>query len=78
MFNAGDHVPVIPFVEVVGKAANVAPEQIGETEANVGVRPKPLTTVGVKRFVVVPSPKRPSILYPHAFKELSVLNPNEC
>ena len=36
LFNAGDQVPVIPFVEVVGKAAKVAPEQIGFITANVG------------------------------------------
>jgi len=35
--NAGDHVPVTLFVEVVGKALNVAPEQIGATALNVGV-----------------------------------------
>ena len=34
---AGDHVPLIPFVEVVGNAANAAPEQIGATAAKVGV-----------------------------------------
>ena len=34
---AGDQVPVIPLLEVVGKAASVAPEQIGATAANVGV-----------------------------------------
>ena len=28
---AGLHVPVIPLVEVVGKAANESPEQIGAT-----------------------------------------------
>ena len=37
LFSAGDQVPVIPFVEVVGNAANVPPEQIGFTVANVGV-----------------------------------------
>ena len=37
MFKAGDHVPLIPLVEVVGNADKVAPEQIGETEAKVGV-----------------------------------------
>ena len=37
LFNAGDQVPVIPFVEVVGKADKVAPEQIGVTALNVGV-----------------------------------------
>ena len=34
---AGDHVPVIPLVEVVGNADKVAPEQIGATALNVGV-----------------------------------------
>ena len=47
MFNAGDHVPVIPFCDVVGKAAKVAPEQIGETVANVGV------TFGLTTMVIV-------------------------
>lgn len=34
---AGDHVPVIPFVDVVGNAGIAAPEQYGPTAANVGV-----------------------------------------
>ena len=50
LFNAGDQVPVIPFVDVVGKAVNVAPEHIGETELNVGVVFG--LTVIVKVFVV--------------------------
>ena len=37
LFNAGVHVPVILFVDVVGKADNVAPEHIGATCVNVGV-----------------------------------------
>ena len=37
LFNAGAHVPVIPLLEVVGNAANVAPEQISGTAVNVGV-----------------------------------------
>ena len=37
MFSAGDQVPVMPLVDVVGKAVNVAPEQIGATAVNVGV-----------------------------------------
>jgi hypothetical protein len=37
LFIAGLHVPVIPFVEVVGSAGMVAPEQYGPTAANVGV-----------------------------------------
>lgn len=35
--NAGDHVPVIPFTDVVGNAVNASPAQIAETDANVGV-----------------------------------------
>ena len=35
--NAGDQVPVIPLVDVVGNADKVAPEQIGATAVNVGV-----------------------------------------
>ena len=33
----GDQVPVMPLVEVVGRAVSVAPEQIGATALNVGV-----------------------------------------
>jgi hypothetical protein len=36
LFIAGDHVPVIPFVEVVGKV-NKAPAQNGPTAAKFGV-----------------------------------------
>ena len=35
--SAGDHVPVMPLLEVVGNADRVAPEQIGATALNVGV-----------------------------------------
>ena len=37
MLSAGDHVPVIPLFDVVGKAASGAPEHIGATGVNVGV-----------------------------------------
>ena len=37
LFRAGDQVPVIPLVEVVGKADKLPPEQIGVTAAKVGV-----------------------------------------
>ena len=37
LFNVGDHVPVIPLLDVVGKGDNVAPEQIADTGVNVGV-----------------------------------------
>jgi len=35
--NAGDQLPVMPLLEVVGRAVRVAPEQIGATVLNVGV-----------------------------------------
>ena len=35
--NAGDHVPVIPLFDVVGKAAKASPLQIADTDVNVGV-----------------------------------------
>jgi len=37
LFIAGLQVPVMPFVDVVGKAANAAPLHIGATAVNVGV-----------------------------------------
>jgi hypothetical protein len=37
LFKAGDHVPVIPSLDVVGKGASVAPEHMGATAGNVGV-----------------------------------------
>ena len=36
LLSAGDQVPVMPSLEVVGNAASVAPEQIGATALNVG------------------------------------------
>ena len=37
LFSAGDQEPVIPLVDVVGKAAKAVPEQIGATAVKVGV-----------------------------------------
>ena len=37
LLSAGDHEPVIPLVDVVGKGDKVPPEQIGATAVNVGV-----------------------------------------
>ena len=37
LFNAGDHVPVMPLFDVAGNAERAAPEQIGSTAAKVGV-----------------------------------------
>jgi hypothetical protein len=47
LFNAGDQVPVITLVDVVGKAAIVAPEQTAATCVNVGV------VLGVTVMVIV-------------------------
>jgi len=37
LLSAGDHVPVMPLLDVVGNGDKVAPEQIGATALNVGV-----------------------------------------
>jgi hypothetical protein len=37
LFSAGAQVPVIPLLDVVGRAVSVAPEHIGATGVNVGV-----------------------------------------
>ena len=47
MFIAGDHVPVTPLFDVVGKAANAPPLHIGDTGVKVGV------TFGVTVIVIV-------------------------
>ena len=53
MFIAGDQVPVMPFVEVVGNAGIVAPEQYGPTDANVGVI---FGSIVIVKVVVVAQP----------------------
>ena len=37
LFSAGDQVPVIPSIDVVGNGDNSAPEQIAATGLNAGV-----------------------------------------
>ncbi|PJA08293.1 MAG: hypothetical protein COX70_04050 [Flavobacteriales bacterium CG_4_10_14_0_2_um_filter_32_8] len=44
---AGDHAPLIPLLDVVGKAAKASPLHIGFTAVNVGVTP------GVTVIVIV-------------------------
>lgn len=41
LFNAGAHVPVMPFNEVTGNGVNAAPAQTGATVLNVGVMDVP-------------------------------------
>jgi hypothetical protein len=47
LFKAGDQVPVIALVEVVGNAFKTSPEQIGDTGAKLGM------TFGFTVMVVV-------------------------
>ena len=47
LFKAGDQVPVMLLFDVVGRAVNVAPEQIAATCVNVGV------TIGLTVIVIV-------------------------
>ena len=44
---AGDHIPVIPFVDVVGNVGATEPEQKGATAAKVGVTLGVTVTVNV-------------------------------
>jgi hypothetical protein len=37
LFKAGDQVPVMPLLDVVGRAVSVVPEHIGATAVNTGV-----------------------------------------
>jgi hypothetical protein len=37
LFKAGDHVPVMPSLDVVGRGVSVAPEHMGATAGKVGV-----------------------------------------
>ena len=37
MLSAGDHIPVMPLVDVVGNATSRSPAQIADTALNVGV-----------------------------------------
>ena len=37
LFSAGDQVPVMPLVDVVGRAANVLPEHIGAIAEKAGM-----------------------------------------
>ena len=47
LITAGDQVPVIPFVEVVGKAGAAVPEQSAVGRLNVGVTVLPTVTLNV-------------------------------
>ena len=55
LFNAGAQVPVIPLFDVVGNAANVAPEHIGAATEKIGAVFE-LFTVMVKVVVVAHCP----------------------
>ena len=50
MFIAGDHVPLIPFVEIKGKSGIISPAQYGPTGMNVGIR---FVSIIIVRTVVV-------------------------
>jgi hypothetical protein len=54
LFTAGDHVPVIPFKEVVGSEI-VPPLQIGAICVNVGVTGAPTVTVIVAVVAQIPA-----------------------
>ena len=47
LFNAGDHVPLIPLFDIVGKADKLPPLQIAATGEKVGI------TFGVTVIIMV-------------------------
>ena len=47
LFNAGDHTPVMPLLEVVGNALKAPPAQIAFTALNVGAVPGVTVTITV-------------------------------
>ena len=61
----------MPFVEVVGNAAKVAPEQIGATAVNVGVT-FALTLPLTATFLVV-APVETQLIFPDTVPEADAL-----
>ena len=57
LLRAGDHVPVIPLLDVVGNGAKVAPAQIGPTGLKVGVvLAFTVTTIDERGLTQLPEP----------------------
>jgi len=56
LFNAGDQVPVIPLVEIIGNAFSTAPEQIAGTWVKTGVILELTVTVSVVVAAHCPAP----------------------
>ena len=55
LLGAGDHVPVIPLVEVVGRVGKVVLIQIGLIALNVGVAKGVIVIVSVVEFAHCPA-----------------------
>ena len=55
LFNAGDHVPLIPLVEVVGNGFKFPPAQIGATGLKVGAVFEFTLMVNVAEFAHCPA-----------------------
>lgn len=54
LFNAGAHVPLMPFCDKVGRAANASPAQMGATAAKLGVTTLPMVVMVVAAVLVQP------------------------
>jgi hypothetical protein len=63
LFNAGDQVPVIPLLDVVGNAAKLAPQKIGATAVNVGVIFGGLTVTVIEAVAAHPAALVPVTVY---------------
>jgi hypothetical protein len=66
LFIAGDHVPVTPLLDVVGKAAKGSPLHIGFTCVNVGLTGGPTVTL-----------KHEGALVPHRFVAVTQILPDD-
>ncbi len=55
LLGAGDHVPVIPLVEVVGRVGKVVLIQMGLIAVNVGVAKGVIVIVSVVEFAHCPA-----------------------
>ena len=72
LFNAGLHVPVMPFNEAVGKVAKVAPEHMGGIKLKVGVM-LPGEVIAAAAVLVHPLVSFTVIVYEPAARPVKIL-----
>ena len=63
LFNAGLHVPVIPFVDVVGNGGKIVPAHIAATGLNVGEIDAPIMETVILKVAMHPRASFTVIVY---------------